>query len=164
MPTRRAALVGFGVSVGLAGCLGGPPELDPQLPGFEEAENGTPDGENDPFAGVDFRKWTLQDKGAAVDFVVTAENTGNETQSITLRAFLYGGSESEPIDTVDRVFDLRPGVEERVGFRDGGILLSDSGLSRLTRLQINAKVGNFDSNYQELASYSGDDVRAVVSE
>jgi len=52
MPTRRAALAAFGISVGLAGCLDGPPELDPQLPGFEEAENGTADGEDDPFAGI----------------------------------------------------------------------------------------------------------------
>lgn len=163
MPRRRAVLAGLGASVGLAGCLGEPPELDPQLPGFEDAENGSAE-ETDPFAGIVFREETLRDRGSAVDFLVTAENTGNERQSITLRAFLYGESGSGPIDTVDRVFDLRPGVEERVGFRDGGILLSDSVLDQLSQLLINAKVGNFDSNFQELASYSGEDVRAVVSE
>ncbi|RJX48415.1 hypothetical protein [Halonotius pteroides] len=164
MPTRRTALAALGVSVGLAGCLGGPPELDPQLPGFEEAENGTADGENDPFAGVVFREQTLQDKGAAVDFVVTAENTGTERQPITLRAFLYTDDTNEPLRTVDRVFDLRPGVEERVGFPNGGIKLSPSERDRLTRLIINAKVGGYGANFQELATFSGEDVRAVGSD
>jgi len=163
MPRRRAVVAALGASVGLAGCLGEPPELDPQLPGFEDAENESAE-ETDPFAGIVFRDETLRDRGSAVDFRVTAENTGSERQSITLRAFLYGDAESEPIRTVDRVFDLRPGVEERVGFRDGGILLSQSEQERLTRLVINAKVGDFDGNFQELVSYSGEDVRAVVGE
>lgn len=162
MPRRRAVLAALGMSVGLTGCLGEPPELDPQLPGFEDANNGT-DEETDPFSGVVFSNETLRDRGSAIDFRVTAENTGNERQPITLRAFLYGESASEPIDTVDRVFDLRPGVEERVGFRDGGILLSPSVRDRLTRLTINAKVGDFDANFQELITYSGEDVRAVLS-
>ena len=161
MPRRRAVLAALGASVGLAGCLGEPPELDPQLPGFEDAENET--AETDPFSGIVFRDKTLRDRGSAVDFRVTAENTSNERQPITLRAFLYGESESEPLRTVDRVFDLRPGVEERVGFRDGGILLSQSVQDRLTRLTINAKVGDFDANFSELATYSGEDVRAVLS-
>ena len=161
MPRRRAVLAGLGASVGLAGCLGEPPELDPQLPGFEDAANESAE-ETDPFAGIDFDKEPLRDRGDAIDFRVTAENTGTERQSITLRAFLYVDSNSEPIDTVDQVFSLRPGVKKQVGFPDGGILLSDSVLDRLTQLLINAKVGNFDSNYQELASYSGEDVRAVV--
>lgn len=160
MPRRRAVLAALGASVGLAGCLGEPPELDPQLPGFEDAENETE--ETDPFSGIVFRNETLRDRGSAIDFRVTAENTGNERQSITLRAFLYGESESEPIETVDRVFDLRPGVEDRVGFRDGGILLSESVRDRLTQLVINAKVGDFDANFEELATYSGEDVRAVT--
>jgi hypothetical protein len=164
MPTRRAALVALGASVGLAGCTGGIPELDPQLPGFEDAQNGTADGETDPFSGVVFREQTLQDKGAAVDFVVTAANTGTERQPITLRAFLYTDDSNEPLRTVDRVFDLRPGVEERVGFPNGGIRLSPAERKRLTRLVINAKVGGYGANFQALATYSGDDVRAVLSD
>ena len=163
MPRRRAVLAALGASVGLAGCLGEPPELDPQLPGFEDANNGTAE-ETDPFSGIVFRNETLRDRGSAIDFRVTAENTGNERQAITLRAFLYGESDDEPIDTVDRVFDLRPGVEERVGFPNGGILLPASVRERLTRLVINAKVGDFDANFQELVTYSGEDVRAVASE
>jgi hypothetical protein len=155
-------LAALGVSVGLAGCLDEPPDLDPQLPGFEDANESAE--ESDPFAGIVFSDETLRDSGAAVDFRVTADNTGNERQSITLRAFLYTESGSDPLRTVDRVFDLRPGVEERVGFRDGGIRLSQSVRTRLTRLVINAKVGNFGTNFQELASYSGEDVRAVVGE
>lgn len=164
MPTRRTMIAALGVSAGLTGCLGGPPELDPQLPGFEEAENGTADGEDDPFSGVVFREQTLRDRGAAIDFVVTAENTGSERQPITLRAFLYGESDSESFRTTDRVFDLRPGVEERVGFRNGGIQLSPSDRDQLTRLVINAKVGDFDANFEPLATYSGEDVRAVLTE
>ena len=163
MPRRRAVLAALGVSVGLAGCLGESPELDPQLPGFEDAANESAE-ESDPFAGIVFDDETLRDRGDAIDFRVTVKNTGNQTPSITLRAFLYVESDSDPLRTVDRVFDVRPGVEERVGFRDGGILLSQSERDRLTRLVINAKVGNFDSNFQELASYSGEDVRAVVGE
>jgi hypothetical protein len=162
MPRRRAVLAALGVSVGLAGCLDEPPELDPQLPGFEDTNESAE--ERDPFSGVVFDNKTLRDRGDAVDFRVTADNTGTERQSITLRAFLYTESGSDPLRTVDRVFDVRPGVEERVGFRDGGILLSQSERNQLTRLVINVKVGDFDANFQELASYSGEDVRAVVGE
>lgn len=162
MPSRRAALVALGLSIGVTGCLGGTPELDPQLPGFEEADNSTAAGETDPFSGIVFRNQTLKDRGAAIDFVVTAENTGTERQPITLRAFLYGGDTDEPLRTEDRVFDLRPGTEERVGFRNGGIRLSPSVRDQVTQLAINAKVGDFDANFHQLATYSGENVRAVV--
>lgn len=157
MPTRRETVLALGTTVAVAGCSGLLPETEPNLPTSDDIDRRFAAAEvtvRDP-------ELTVQGNIVAIDVAVTIANASSESRRVRVRARVF--EEAELINGGSTIVNVpsNRNVTENIG--TGKITFANPSDGRaLTRLIVGAKVGDFDSAFQPIAVYTGDEVRELA--
>ena len=157
MSTRRDTIAALGTAVAVAGCSGIIPETEPNVPTSEDVDRSFPE------AGIEVSDPEVEIQGniVAIDVTATIANTSRERRRVRLRAQLY--EDAELVNGGSTIINIPSNTEITENIGTGKITFANASEGRrVTRLVVGAKVGDFDSAFQPIAVYTGEELRELA--